>query len=73
MTVVSSRDEAANLIENFATASGVSCNAITARHALPHLTDKMVGSHYINALKNLNAQLQSSKVKLSDLEKSDLP
>lgn len=73
MTTASSRDEAADLIAAFATAGGVSCNAITVRNALPHLAGKLVASHYITTLQNLGAKLQHSKVRLKDLTSSDLP
>lgn len=73
MTTASSRDEAADLITAFATAGGVSCNAISVRNALPHLTGKLVASHYITTLQNLGAKLQHSKVKLKDLTTNDLP
>lgn len=73
MTTASSRDEAADLIEAFATSGGVTCNAITVRNALPHIAGKLVGTDFITALQNLGAKLQFSKVKLQDLTKNDLP
>jgi len=73
MTVASSRDEAADLIAAFAKAGGVSCSEITVRNALPHLTGKLIASHYITTLQNLGAKLQHSKVRLKDLTTSDLP
>ena len=73
MTAASSRDDAAKLIRIFATKSGVVCNAITVRNALPHFVGKLVGSDYITALRNLGAETRQSEVRLQNLSKSDLP
>lgn len=73
MTIASSRTEAADLLETFAKAGGISCNAITVRNALPHFVGKLVGSDFVTTLRNLDAELQHSEVKLKDLKKDDLP
>ncbi len=72
-TSTSTRDDAAALITTFVSAGGLSRSAVAIKNALPHFLDALSGSDYIDALRNLGADLQLSKTRLNQLADADLP